>query len=178
VGTALMVAALAGCGGGNASQPSAESSTTPQRSAQLRAERQHRHKQVAERQHRREVREISEAEEIAKRARRRKAARRRAREHAAQASTSGVAPFTERLYRQWTGVDRDNFQLAYEICGSQPMSQSAEEWETSDDPSSIAHAFGLEYREYARAPVEEGCLRAFADSHAQWEAELEAHSKL
>lgn len=172
----LMASALAGCGDGNASQPSTESSTTLQRSGQQRAER--RHRQVAERQHRREVREISEAEEIAERARRRKAARRRAREHAAQASTAGVAALTERLYRQWTGVDRDNFQLAYEICGSQPMSQSAEEWETSDDPSSIAHAFGLEYREYARAPVEEGCLRAFADSHAQWEAELEAHSKL
>lgn len=146
--------------------------------AQQRAEQPPQQEQKAERQHRREVREIHEAEEIAERVRRRKAARRRARERAAQASTSGVAPLTEKLYRQWTGVDRDNFQLAYEICGSQPMSQSAEEWGTSDDPSSIAHAFGLEYREYARAPVEEGCLRAFADSHAQWEAELEAHSKL
>jgi len=177
VTTALIVAALAGCGGGSATQPSAESPTTPQHFTQRRAERQHRRKRQAERQHRREVREAREAEEI-ERARRRKAAHRRAREHAAQAAGSGVAPLTEQLYRQWTGVDRDNFQLAYEICGSQPMSQSAEEWETSDDPSSIAHAFGLEYREYARAPVEEGCLRAFADSHAQWEAELEAHSKL
>jgi hypothetical protein len=134
--------------------------------------------QMSEREHRRAVRETREAEETAEMARRRKAARRRAKAHAAHTVASGVAPLTEQLYRQWTGVERDNFQLAYEICGSQPMSQSAEEWETSDDPSSIAHAYGLEYQEWARAPVEEGCLRAFLDSSAQWEAELEAHSKL
>jgi hypothetical protein len=64
------------------------------------------------------------------------------------------------------------------FCGSQLQSRSAREWRTADDPASIAHAFGLEYREPVRAAVEENCLRAFADSPSQWEAEVEAYGQL
>jgi hypothetical protein len=133
----------------------------------LSEEAAHSKQQSAARKHHRE------AEEIAERERQEKARRR-----AAHQVPAGAAALTVKLYREWTGIERQQFQLAYETCGSQPQSQSAEEWETSDDPSSIAHAFGLEYREPVRAAIEEGCLRAFTDSHAQWEAELEAFGQL
>lgn len=170
----LTILVLAGCGG--STQTTADSASAPNRAVQLPARRQH-HDEVREARASQEAQALL-AEERAMRERRKAAARRRARARAAQTAASGIAPLTEKLYQQTTGIDRGNFQIAYEVCGSQPMSQSAEEWETSDDPSSIAHAYGLEYDEYARAAVEEGCLRAFLDSHAQWEAELEAHSKL
>jgi hypothetical protein len=104
--------------------------------------------------------------------------RHRRRHHHQPELPARVAALTVQLYRDRTGIERQQFQLAYEICGSQPQSQSAEEWNTSNDPSSIAHAFGLEYREPVRAAIEEGCLRAFADSTAQWEAEVEAFGQL
>jgi hypothetical protein len=185
----LSVFVLVGCGGSG--KPASESSSAPSQ-----AERQ-----FAQRQQRIEARkagELEEARDAKKRAkkaaqRHRKAAQRarveaeaEAEEHAKaerhaekeRESTSGIAPLTEEIYEGFTGIDRSNFQVAYEVCGSQPMSQSAKEWHTSDDPSSIAHAYGLEYEEFARAAVEEGCLRAFLDTPAQYEAELNAHSKL
>jgi hypothetical protein len=173
VTAALVVAVLAGCGGSSEtttaeSSAAPEVASTPSRAERLLAQHQRREARQARR----------EARHRARRKHRKAVARRRARAREAQEATAGIAPLTEELYEQFHGVDRDNFQVAYETCGSQPMSQSAEEWETSDDPTSIAHAFGLEYRYYARPAVEEGCLRAFSDSQAQYEAELEAHSKL
>jgi hypothetical protein len=172
----LLTAVLAGCGG--STQTTAEHASAPTRAEQRFARSQRREKARRERELQEAHKAIEAERRIERKRRKAAAARHRAQERAAQTASSGIAPLTEELYDQFTGVDRENFQLAYEICGSQPMSQSAKEWHTSDDPGSIAHAYGLEYREYARPAVEEGCLRAFDDSPAEYEAELEAHSKL
>ena len=62
----------------------------------------------------------------------------------------------------WTSEEKQQYEIAKGICGSEPLSQLASEWNTSADPGSVAHAYGLEYRNRPDMVIatEEGCLAA------------------
>lgn len=128
----------------------------------------------SQREEEEEAQRIREQEQARIKRQKARAKRRAAKRRAQRQAESGIAALTRQLHDQWSGIEQDNFQIAYEVCGSFPESQLASEFGTSSDPSSIAHAYGLEYREFTRAAVEEGCLRALIDTKDQWEAEVNA----
>lgn len=65
----------------------------------------------------------------------------------------------------WTNEEKQQFEIAKSICESEPLSQLASEWNTSADPSSVAHAYGREYRlrQDMEIATEEGCLAALVE---------------
>lgn len=65
----------------------------------------------------------------------------------------------------WTREEKQQFEIAKSICASEPLSQLASEWHTSADPSSVAHAYGREYRlrQDMEIATEEGCLAALVE---------------
>jgi hypothetical protein len=65
----------------------------------------------------------------------------------------------------WTREEKQQFEIAKSVCASEPLSQLASEWHTSVDPSSVAHAYGREYRlrQDMEIATEEGCLAALIE---------------
>lgn len=65
----------------------------------------------------------------------------------------------------WTREEKQQFEIAKSVCASEPLSQLASEWHTSVDPSSVAHAYGREYRlrQDMEIGTEEGCLAALIE---------------
>jgi hypothetical protein len=186
--TLLGAAVVTGCGGGGASAPSTQSEG-PSLAENSRAEsQQHKRKEQAResrRKHRKEKedREFKEHEEARIR---RKEAERKQKEEAdrkvskpkpeatPESSSSEVDPIAAEEFHQFTGVDRENWEIAYEVCGSTPEEQLAREFHTEDNWSAIGHAYGSEeYREPFNIAPEEGCMAALKVSKAQWEATLE-----
>jgi hypothetical protein len=62
----------------------------------------------------------------------------------------------------WTAEEKQQFETIRVLCASEPQRQLASEWEVHNDPGSIAHAIGLEYRnrQDMQIAAEEGCLEA------------------
>jgi hypothetical protein len=65
----------------------------------------------------------------------------------------------------WTSEEKQQFEIAKSVCASESLSQLASEWQTSVDPSSVAHAYGHEYRlrQDMEIATEEGCLAALVE---------------
>lgn len=95
-------------------------------------------------------------------------------EAASEPASSEVDPVAAEEFHQFTGVDRENWELAYEVCGSTPEKQLAREFHTEVNWAAIGHAYGSEeFKEPFNIAPEEGCMAALKDSKAQWEATLE-----
>jgi hypothetical protein len=187
--TLLSAVVVAGCGGGGASTSSTQSKG-PSLAENSQAESQeHKRKEQArepargERREEKEDREFKEHEEArirreeAQRKQKEKADRKVSKpkpEATPERSSSEVDPIAAEELRRFTGVDRENWEIAYEVCGSTPEEQLAREFHTEDNWSAIGHAYGSEeYREPFSIAPEEGCMAALKVSNAQWEATLE-----
>jgi len=144
----VLALAVAGCGqsGGGASTERVEPTETESaveagevRAAQRRAARKLRHEIKKHRREREREREAEPEPEP--------------KPEAEEASGPPAA---------WTREEKQQYEIAKGICGSEPLSQLASEWNTSADPSSVAHAYGLEYRNRPDMVIatEEGCLAA------------------
>ncbi len=187
--TALLSAVVvAGCGGGGAS--SSSSHIEGQSFAEDSQAESHQHKKTGQphesaRQERRKEKENREFKEHEEARIRRKDAERRSKEKAERKSSkpkpeaasgsspSEVDPIAAEEFHQFTGVDRENWELGYEVCGSEPESQLAREYHTEQNWAAIGHAYGSEYKNPFNIAAEEGCMLAVKDSEAQWEATLE-----
>ena len=186
---ALLSAVLVGgCGGGGASdslargdgRSLAENSRVESRNQ--RGEEQARKSARREHREEKEDREFKEREEArirredADRKQKEKAESKSAEpkpEAAPEPSRPEVDPLAAEEFHQFTGVDRENWELGYEVCGSEPEKQLAREYHTEQSWAAIGHAYGSEYKDPFNIAAEEGCMLAVKDSEAQWEATLE-----
>jgi hypothetical protein len=188
----LCAVAVAACGGGGASSASSLSER-PSLAENSEAEA-HRHEKQGqahesarqERREEKENREFKEQEEA--RIRGEETAREKQQEKAAEdkhpepkpeavpeLAPSEVDPIAAEEFHQFKGVDHENWELAYKVCGSTPKKQLAREFHTGDNWAAIGHAYGSEeFREPFNIAPEEGCMAALKDSGAMWEATLEA----
>lgn len=65
-------------------------------------------------------------------------------------------------------VAADNYELAYTVCGSFPIEETAVEYgAASHEPADVATAFAEGYRPAYRQPVFEGCLDALLGKPAE-----------
>lgn len=184
----LCAVAVAACGGSGTSSSSHDEgpSLAENSEAGSRIERKEQAHESAreERRQEKEDREFKEREEArirrgeAERKKQKAKARRKHTEPKSEATPeaapSEVDPIAAEEFHQFTGVDRENWELAYEVCGSTPEKQLAREFHTADNWAAIGHAYGSEeFREPFNIAPEEGCMAALKDSKAQWEATLE-----
>lgn len=180
----LTVAVLvAACGGGEGSSLSTrdEGSLANNSGAEPRQYQQTREQPRMERRKEKEDREFKEHEEARigreEAERKQEKAERRASKPKPEAtpepSSSEVDPIAVEEFHQFTGVDRENWELGYEVCGSEPEKQLAREYHTEQNWAAIGHAYGSEYKNPFNIAAEEGCMLAVKDSGAEWEATLE-----
>lgn len=179
----LSTGAVAACGGGGPASSSAhgEGSTlggTAEAESHRVEKKGHAHGSARrERREEKEDREFKEQEEArisGEEAERRQHRAKPKPAPAPEPARSEVDPIAAEEFHRFTGVDRENWELAYEVCGSTPGKRLAREFHTEDNWAAIGHAYGSEeFREPFNIAPEEGCMAALKDSTAEWEATLE-----
>jgi hypothetical protein len=84
--------------------------------------------------------------------------------------SAGADPITAEEFEDFSGTDKENWEIAYGVCAVTPESQLAKEFHTEQNWAAIGHAYGEDYREPFNIAAEEGCMAALNDSHAEREA--------
>lgn len=152
IGVLVVAVLIAGCGGGGSSSVEKSSGYPPPKIEPVAEAGQRQHKHHAHRH----------------RAPRQKPEKKQSR------APAGVAPTTAEEFHSFTGTDRENWEIAYEVCGTTPEEQLAREFHTEVNWVAIGHAYGSEeYGEPFNIAPEEGCTAVLKDSQAQWEAAVE-----
>lgn len=182
---AVVVFAVAGCGGGGSStesvavappvkevEPANELAKHESRKQERKREERiaRENKKFKEDEEKRiagEEKEREEGEEVLKK----KAKQKPQKPRPEQSRPSSEAdPIAVEAYEYFEGTDLENWELAYGVCAVTPEKQMAKEFHTEQNWAAIGHAYGKVYSEPFNIAPEQGCMVALKDTEAQREA--------